>query len=238
MLEDFVAHPGAVAEAQTEHQGGELSFVYRHALKGYSAELDRSAVEALKENPKVKYVTPDHIDEAFSQNIPTGISRAFATANKSADIDEKDDVRVNADVAVIDTGIDYEHPDLNVVERTNCVPPKTFKEPDVEKCVDGTGKDNHYHGTHVAGTIGAIDNGEGVVGTAPGVRLWAVKVLTPESFGGASGSESWIIAGVDWVTAHSEQIEVANMSLGCACQEPALDEAIETSIEAGVVYVV
>jgi subtilisin family serine protease len=86
----------------------------------------------------------------------------------------------------------------------------------------------------VAGTIGAIDNGEGVVGIAPGARMWAVKVLS----GGGTGLESWIIAGVDWVTAHASEIEVANMSLGCGCAMPALDTAINKSVEAGVVYVV
>jgi hypothetical protein len=104
-------------------------------------------------------------------------------------------------------------------------------------CVANSGSDECGHGTHVAGTIGAIDNGEGVVGVAPGARLWAVKVLN--SFCG--GTEEGIAAGVDWVTAHASEIEVANMSLGCrvsGCSLPAVEKAINTSIEAGVVYVV
>ncbi len=55
------------------------------------------------------------------------------------------------------------------------------------------GDDDHYHGTHVAGTIGAIDNDFGVVGVAPGARLWAVKVLDQNG----SGYSSWIVAGID-----------------------------------------
>jgi subtilisin family serine protease/streptogramin lyase len=233
VLEDSVEHPGALAEKQVDRYDGELGFVYRHALEGYSAELSKQDVAALREDPRVKYVTPDHKFELLSQTIPTGISRTFDTENETASIDGKDD-RVNVDVAVIDTGVDYEHPDLNVYKRANCVPPDESLESEVENCVEGTGKDGVGHGTHVAGTIGALDNDYGVVGMAPGARLWAVKVFT----GGGFTSEAWIVAGIDWVTAHAKEIEVANMSLGCWCDAPATEAAIDASVEAGVVYVV
>ncbi len=233
VLEDTVNHPGAVAEAQTEKRGGNLGFVFRHATKGYSAELSKHAVELLRKNSNVRYVVPDYKVEAFSQTIPTGVQRSFATENEAADIDGEDE-RVNVDVAVIDTGIDYEHPDLNVVERTNCVP--MDEKSTTKECIDDEGTDGSGHGTHVAGTIGALDNGEGVVGVAPGARLWAVRVLNSKG----SASFSWVIAGVDWVTAHSSEIEVANMSLGGyygGGPDP-VAEAVEASIEAGVVYAI
>jgi subtilisin family serine protease/sugar lactone lactonase YvrE len=236
VLEDSVAHPGALAESQTESHDGELGFVYRYGMKGYSAELSKQAAEELRDNPKVKYVTPDRVVTTQSQTIPTGIRRTYATQNPTAEIDGVDK-RVNADVAVIDSGIDYEHPDLNVYKRTNCVPADenpSGSEESVESCADNTGTDGNGHGTHVAGIIGALDNEEGVVGMAPGARLWAVRVLNNEG----KGSLSWIIAGVNWVTAHAGEIEVANMSLGCPCSAPALETAIDGSIEAGVVYVV
>jgi subtilisin family serine protease len=75
-------------------------------------------------------------------------------------------------------------------------------------CVAG-GDDDHYHGTHVAGSIGALDNGGGVVGMAR-ARIWSVKVLNSSG----SGYTSWIVAGIDYVAANSASIEVANMSLG------------------------
>ena len=151
----------------------------------------------------------------------------FAAANKALDIDEQDDLRVNVDVAVIDTGIDQTHPDLNVVARANCMLGG-------ETCTNNSGTDGNSHGTHVAGTIGAIDNSYGVVGTAPGARLWAVKVLNDSG----GGTFSTAAAGVDWVTAHASEIEVANMSLGGSATTVVLREAVEASIKAGVVYVV
>jgi subtilisin family serine protease len=242
VLRDSVEHPGAVAEAQTERRDGDLDVVYRHALNGYAATLPTDRISSLRDDPRVAFVTRDHEAsvleeeveleteenggvEVLETTIPTGINRIFAPGNKALDIDGNDDLRADVDVAVLDTGIDYEHPDLAVVARTSCV---------TGTCIDNTGNDGHSHGTHVAGTIGAIDNGEGVVGVASGARMWAVKVLSDAG----SGSESWIIAGVDWVTAHASEIEVANMSLGCSCPMPALDTAINGSVEAGVVYAV
>ncbi len=225
VFKDSVDSPGALAETQTEQRDGDLGFVYRHALKGYSAELSKGAVEALRQDPRVKYVAPDHEAEAFSQTIPTGVKRIFAAERKDLDIDETDDVRVNADVAVVDTGVDFEHPDLNVVARTDC-------SGEGSTCVDNSGTDKYGHGTHVAGIVGALDNSIGSVGVAPGARIWAVKVLNDSG----GGSESGIAAGIDWVTAHATEIEVANMSLGCPCPWPVVNEAINASVEAGVVY--
>ena len=112
--------------------------------------------------------------------------------------------KVNADVAVIDTGIQRDHPDLNVVGGYNCTSANR-----------GKWDDGNGHGTHVAGIIGAHDNGQGVVGVAPGVRLWSVKVLDDTG----DGLMSWIVCGIDWITSQRSSdgsrplIDVANMSL-------------------------
>lgn len=236
VLKDSVKDPGDVASAQARQRGGDLGFVYGKALKGYSVDgLSRRDVETLERDPRVAYVAPDLKVETAAQSIPTGIDRIYATSNAVLDIDGQDDIRVDADVAVIDTGIDFEHPDLTVVARTSCVPPSEDweKEGGVKKCVDGTGTDINGHGTHVAGTIGAIDNSEGVVGVAPGARLWAVKVLGGKN---GLGTTSWLIAGIDWITAHP-QIEVANMSLDLFTKYAPLDEALGKSVEKGIVYV-
>ena len=239
VFKDSVEQSANLARAQVQQRNGKLGFVYRDVLNGYSAELPTQAAEALRRNPRVKYVTVDGEVAPGAQTTPTGISRTFATANKGLDIDGVDDVRVNADVAVIDTGVDYTHPDLNVVARTDCSN-GTEKE---AKCVDSSGTDTEGHGTHVAGIIGAIDNGFGVVGVAPGARIWAIKVL-----GTGTNYTSEVIAGIEWVTTKRKDgnaennIEVANMSLWCSvnpsCPTKPMDEAITKSVEAGVVNVV
>jgi subtilisin len=235
VFNDSVDHPGDLARAQTSSNGGSLGFVYSHALKGYSAVLSTQAVEALRRDPRVKYVTPDRVSSIAVQSTPTGIKRVFAVANKKLGINEKKDGAINADIAILDTGIDPTHADLNVFERTNCVPAgeNTETEGTIKKCVGG-GEDLNSHGTHVAGTAAAIDNESGVVGVAPEARLWAVRVLNKAGF----GTQSWITAGVEWVTERAEQIEVANMSIECKCSQPALEEAIKNSVSKGVVYVV
>lgn len=229
-LKDSVDNPAQVARAQTAHRDGELGFVYRHALKGYSATLTEQAVEGLRHNPAVAYVEPDLPGGVASQTTPTGVERAFAAINQTLDIDEEDDARVDVDVAIIDTGIAYEHPDLNVVERTYC-----DGESEEVECVDETGGDGSGHGTHVAGIAAAIDNGEGVVGVAPGARLWSVKVVSNSG----SSNLSEYIAGIDWVTAHADEIEVANSSLRYwgETSSQAFDEALEASQDAGIVHV-
>jgi len=229
VFNDDVGNPAqAAAELAARHRA-DVGFVYEHALKGFSAELPASAVAGISRDPRVAYVETDQIATTFAQETPTGIERIFADDNPNLTIDGVDDYRIDVDVAVIDTGIDLDHPDLNVVASVNCSGGSPFK----GKCGNG-GDDDNGHGTHVAGTIGALDNDFGVVGDAPGARLWAVKVLRSNG----SGYISWIVAGIDYVTANADQIEVANMSLGCECSSSAMDTAIANSVAAGVTYAV
>ncbi|MDQ3611143.1 MAG: S8 family peptidase, partial [Actinomycetota bacterium] len=191
---------------------------------------------------RVSFVDRDEPVEAFAQQVPSGVQRIFADDNASLDIDGSDDYRVDADVAVIDTGIDYDHPELDVRSGTNCTGGGPFKQ-SCSGTAPADGDDDNGHGTHVAGSAAAIDNGAGVVGVAPGARLHAVKVL--DSSG--SGWTSWIIAGIDHVTKNAATIEVANMSLGgsgtddgksCTDTTDAQKKAICSSVGAGVVYAV
>ena len=228
VLRDGMESPAAAAREISGQVGGQVGFIYEHALKGFSIQVPAQAVSALQRNPHVKYVEPDYVRYAFTQTVPTGIQRIFADANPSIAIDGNDDYRVDVDVAVIDTGVDFEHPDLNVAGGVNCTT-KIFN----ATCVAG-GDDDHYHGTHVAGIIGALDNDFGVVGVAPGARIWAVKVLNKNG----SGWSSWIIAGIDWVAANAATIEVANMSLGGSGYSQAEYDAIQGAVDKGVAFAV
>jgi subtilisin family serine protease len=202
----------AHAEAAVQAHHFQLLHVYEHAFKGFAFHGSAAAVEALSHNPAVDFIAPDqvvHLIEPVvaqevlveSQTLPTGIDRIDADLNPISHIDGIDE-RVNVNVAIIDTGIDPTHPDLNVVGGTNTIGGSSF--------VDDNG-----HGSHVAGTVAAIDNAIGVVGVAPGANLYAVKVLNA----GGSGSFSSVAAGLDWVARSrtdrdpSNDIAVANMSL-------------------------
>jgi len=124
-------------------------------------------------------------------------------------------------VAVIDTGIDLTHPDLaaNVKGGFNAQDPNN---PD-------NYKDDQGHGSHVAGTIAAVRDDEGVVGVAPEASLYAVKVL--DSQGG--GTYSDVIAGIEWAV--KNKMQVANMSLGAPQGSDELREAVVKAKEAGLV---
>jgi subtilisin family serine protease len=216
-----------------QQHGLSVGFVYQNAIQGFSAMIPPGRLAQIQSDPAVLLVEPDLIVRAV-QTVPTGVARIGATQNGYAAIDGVDD-RVDIDVAVIDTGIDYTHPDLNVVARTDCVDYDLFVIffgfP--ATCVNGQGTDGNNHGTHVAGTIGALDNGIGVVGVAPGARLWAVRVLEADG----TGYLSWLVAGMDYVAAHASEIEVANMSLGWLGNSTAARTAVQNAVNQGVVFV-
>lgn len=224
-----VLQPGVDAPGLAIARGAVPDHVYSHALNGFAASLGPTQLAALRTDPRVLSIELDQAVSIAGQETPAGIQRIFAPGNSNIDIDGVDDLRVDVDVAVIDTGIDATHPDLNVFRSTNCSGGSPLR----MSCGSG-GSDDNGHGTHVAGTIGALDNGIGVVGVAPGARLWAVKVLNSQG----SGYMSWIVAGIDYVAANSASIEVANMSLGCECSSPAMDTAIANAVANGVVFVV
>lgn len=224
-------HPGA---GDPDAVSGAVRFRYRSALSGYAADLTPAAVERLRRDPRVASVTPDRHLKVSAVAVPAGIARVNATESPTASIDGRRPPVYDVNVAVIDTGIDT-HPDLNVVGGINCSTGRSYR-------------DVYGHGTHAAGIIGAFDDGRGVVGVAPGVRLWAVRVLDDKG----EGELSEMICGIDWVTSTrtdadpDNDIDVANISVGgpgvdddaCgAAVDDTLHAAICRSVEVGVTYV-
>jgi subtilisin len=228
VFKDTVSDAATKARGLAAQHGLTLQHTYNHALKGFSAVIPSARLARLQADPDVAYIAPDQIVTIAAQTLPTGINRI--DGERSSTVSGDGSGSVDVDVAVIDTGIDIDHLDLNVVGGKNCSTGRSYD--------DGNG-----HGTHVAGTIAAKDDYNGVVGVAPGARLWAVRVLDN------SGRGSWssVICGVDWVTANAGTIEVANMSLGGGGSEPsasgcstgdALHDAICKSVAEGVTYAV
>lgn len=221
VFKDNVADANVAAADIVRAHGFNLTHTYSFALKGFAADIPAEKLAALQQDPRVAYVEPDLVVTAFGHLTPTGVNRIDADLNSIAKIDDVDD-RVNVDIAIIDTGIDLDHPDLNVFYDQNFI--------DRSK----RGDDDHGHGTHVAGTAAALDNGFGVVGVAPGARLWALKVLNANG----SGSFSDVIAAINFVTSRASEIEVVNMSLGGVGRLDSLRTAIQNCVNAGVVIVV
>jgi subtilisin family serine protease len=146
-----------------------------------------------------------------SENLPWGVDRIDAElvwdSNGDLVVDPGANVGAGVDVAIIDTGIDKDHQDLqaNLAGGINFV----GKGPSWNRKVDPTKwDDDNGHGTHVAGTVAAVDNDIGVIGIAPGASLWAVKVLDRTG----SGYLSDVIDGIYW--AADNGMEVINLSLG------------------------
>ncbi|MFD5388861.1 S8 family serine peptidase [Streptomyces sp. NPDC127074] len=218
--------------------GVTLGSVYDSAVHGFSAKLTSQAVYALRTDPAVAYVERDGVGHKAGarlaheaapkagQQLPNGVKRVGTTQNKALKVGDGADQRVDVDVAVLDTGIDKDHPDLNVVRSVNCS--------GVEKCVENSGEDGDGHGSNVAGVIGELDNKTGYTGVAPGARLWSVKTLNDEG----SGSSSELVAGLDWVTAHAGEIEVVNISAGYDDSSNAIKDAVGRAVDKGIVVVV
>nr|WP_298929534.1 S8 family serine peptidase [uncultured Erythrobacter sp.] len=195
--------------------GGQLKRVYNNSLRGFNTNMSATAVERMQRlSPNIAYCEQDQVvtttqrgkkpkggGDTAPQETPWGITRVNGGAAGNF-----------ATAWVIDSGIDLDHPDLNV---------------DTSRSFNAVGRnadDQNGHGTHVAGTIAAIDNNIGVIGVAPGATVVAVRVLDRRG----SGSTSGVIAGVDYVGANGSAGDVANMSLGGGVST-ALDQAVQNA---------
>jgi subtilisin/minor extracellular protease Epr len=194
--------------------GGRIKCVY-NIISAIACELPEPAIEALRKNPKVAYVEGDGVVEAIGEVLPWGVDRIDAEVvhpyNKGTAVK----------VAIIDTGIDYTHPDLN----------DNYKGGYDFVNVDADPKDDNGHGTHCAGIVAAEDNDIGVIGVAPEAYLYAVKVLNNQG----SGYLSNVILGIEWSVTNGMQ--VVSMSLGTSTYSQSLKDACNNAYNAGLVLV-
>ena len=203
---------------------GQVIHTYRNAMRGFAVRMpvmpDRSPVAELKaNNPKVSGCEQDQEVKAFAKRPGGGGSGAQATDWGVTRVGGPGTPVGGRRAWVIDTGIDLDHPDLNVDVANSA----TF--------VGGSPDDENGHGSHVAGTIGARNNSIGVVGVAPGALLVSVRVLNRQG----RGTNSGVIAGVDYVAAHATNGDVANMSLGGGASN-ALDAAVINAAGKGIKF--
>lgn len=207
--------------------GGSVRHIYQSAIRGFSASMSGAAAAQLqRRNPAIAYCEQDQEVAAIQmdplqfrvvgrpapapkpQKVPWGINRVNGGAGVTP--------AVSGAVAwVIDTGIDLDHPDLNVDTGRS----RNFS--------SGTSPDDgNGHGTHVSGTIAAKDDAYGVIGVVPGASVVAVRVLN----NAGTGSNSDVIAGVDYVAREGHSGDVANMSLGGGPSQ-ALDDSIKCAAD-------
>lgn len=203
-----------------------LGYIYHNSITGFSVHMDDAAVAKLKGDKRIKIIEQDKVislgkpswagggGNSQGQTVPWGVTRVggpFDGTGKTA--------------WIIDTGIDVDHPDLNVDASRGF---SAFT-----KGKDASVDDLNGHGTHVAGTIAAIDNNIGVVGVAAGATVVPVKVLDRRG----SGSYSGVIAGVDYVAANASPGDAANMSLGGPVSD-ALDQAVLNAASKGIKFAI
>ncbi|WP_237587022.1 S8 family peptidase [Pontibacter russatus] len=219
----MVREAGRQILAENSVSDFKIEQTYGQAVAGMAVRMSESGAAALRRDPRVAYIEPDRMvtlgkpgtggGGSGPEEVPYGINRVgYASgAGKTA--------------WVIDTGINLDHPDLNV-DASRSVTMFTNGR-DAESAEDLNG-----HGSHVAGTIAAKkDNGVGVVGVAYGATVVAVKVLDARG----SGAYSGVIAGVDYVAANGKSGDVANMSLGGPVSK-ALDEAVLAAAGKGIKF--
>lgn len=228
--------------AEASITNAEIVNVYSRTVNGATLKLTKEQVEKLKRKKEVAYVEQDRI---VSFAPPCGTPRGGPCEDPAPEEPEEPGdggdstqetpygiLRVNGVEAytgtgvawVIDSGIDLDHPDLNV-DASRAFNAFTSGQ-DGNSADDGNG-----HGTHVAGTIAALNNNFGVVGVAPGATVIPVKVLDSRG----SGSYSGVIAGVDHVGANGNSGDVANMSLGGPVSQ-ALDDAVLAASSNGIKF--
>jgi len=202
-------------------------------IDAFAADLSDADVDALRASGEVKVIEPimeRHLNDGtpLGDVVATTATRHAATPSESPFTHQVVPYGISlvqapsvwtvgrgasVNVAILDTGVDYTHPDLiaNYAGGYN-----TYENNDLPM-------DDHRHGTHVAGTVAAVDNAVGVVGVAPNARVWAVKVLDPTGF----GDNEHIALGIDWVIAKKRAVGgnwVISMSLG-STQSSAIEEA-------------
>lgn len=196
----------------------EITQTFGHVIHGFAAHLTDDQVNALRKDSRVKSIEPDMtISISPFKGKPGGGGSTTPPAQQTP----YGTTRVGGGTAtsthtawVIDTGVDLDHPDLNVDQLRS-----------ISFLTGGGGADSpddqNGHGTHVAGTIAAINNSIGSVGVAPGTLVVAVRVLDRRG----SGTVSGVIAGVNYVAVNGASGDVANMSLGGSVST-ALDNAV------------
>ncbi len=194
-----------------------------HVINAVTATVPDNRISELKNDPRVDYVEDEHIYKASDEYTNSwGVQRIGSQPVHNQNING-----TGVKIAILDTGIDYNHIDL----KDNYKGGYNFVYNNANPMDDNTGLYGSSHGTHVSGIIGAENNGIGVVGVAPNASLYAVKVLG----GDGSSTTSLIISGIQW--AIDNKMDIVSMSFGSADFDQALQDACDAAYNAGILLV-
>jgi subtilisin family serine protease len=202
VLIGFKEKPGPAEQAIVKGAGGKIKYTYK-LIPAIAASIPEVAIEALKKNPNITNIEFDSEVYALDAELDNswGVKRIGAGF-----VHDGNNKGARIKIAIIDTGIDYSHPDLD----GNYIGGYDFVNSDDDPM------DDDGHGTHVAGIIAAEDNNIGVVGVAPEAKLYALKVLDDTG----SGYMSDVVLAIQWATdpnddgSASDRLDIINMSLG------------------------
>lgn len=215
---------GQLASELSDIYGGVSDLLYQHALKGFAVEMTSSQAVTMAADPRVRYIEPDQPMELFATVQEDAIWGLDRIDQSDLPLDGRyvyDRAADNINIYVIDTGLNASHNEFTgrVGQGFNAVPDTGL--------LLGT-DDCNGHGTHVAGTAMGTD-----FGVAKQAIIYPVRVFSC----GPTTLNSFVLAGIDWVTENHRSPAVANMSLGGGASQ-ATDEAVQNSIDAGVFYAV
>ena len=218
VLIGFNQTPGASEQALVRAFGGEISHSY-HLVPAIAASVPTGALNGLRNHPLITVVEPDGLFYAIDAELDNtwGVKHIGA-----GDVHTNGNTGAGIKVAVIDSGIDYTHPEL----AANYVGGYDFVNNDIDPM------DDNGHGTHVSGTVAAVKKSAGVVGAAPDASLYGLKVLGADG----SGSFSSVISALQWATDNG--IKITNNSYGSSGNPGTLvEEAFNNSATAGILHV-
>jgi hypothetical protein len=206
VLIGFKEKPGPAEQAIVKGAGGKIKYTYK-LIPAIAASIPEVAIEALKKNPNITNIEFDSQVFALDQILPWGVDRIDAEVVHAPENGGNKGAGVK--IAIIDTGVDYNHEDLNDNFNKNLLGYDFVNS-------DNDPMDDDGHGTHVAGIIAAEDNNIGVIGVAPEAKLYALKVLDDTG----SGYMSDVVLAIQWATdpdgdgSASDRLDIINMSLG------------------------
>ncbi len=213
---------------------GEVTNEFKN-IPAVTAELTKTAINNLKNNPnvasieynkKINLIETESSTSLGAMNLTKQVEDWGLGVVKAKSAWEKGYTGKGVKVAILDTGVEYYHNDLNIIGGASFV-----KDVKADGTIDNSYDDNHGHGTHVAGIIGAKNNNLGTVGVAPDSKLYAVKILD----GAGEGTVEGAIAGVDWsITNH---MDIVNLSIGSPEGSSAYQAIFKKAKSKGIIVV-